>query len=235
MTGVPSWLAGALAGLMILVAAVAAGRLVCWLRARRAEADADALHVLTGIAMAGMFEPAIGVLPTIAWQVVFAAGAAWFTWQAARRRGGTGAVARHSHPAAHVVECGAMLYVLWPTAGRRSGMPGMAGHAGLIPGNPAIALVLAVGMLGYLLWAIDQLLSPARRPARASAPADRARVPADLARVPAAGGDGEAPPLGRPADLHQERARGTLLAPRLAAWQKITMGLAMGYMLVTML
>ena len=82
-------------------------------------------------------------------------------------------------------------------------MPAMAGHAGLIAGNPAIALVLAVGMLGYLLWAIDQLLSPARRRARTD-------------RLP----DG---------------ARGTLVAPRLAAWQKITMGLAMGYMLVTML
>jgi Domain of unknown function (DUF5134) len=203
MTGGPPWLAGALAGLMILVAAVAAGRLPWLLRARRAETDADALHVLTGIAMAGMFEPALGVLPTIAWQVVFAAGAAWFTWQGVRRRRGADAFAWHSHPAAHVVECGAMLYVLWPAAGRPSGMPAMAGHAGLIAGNPAVALVLAVGMLGYLLWAIDQLLSPARRRARTD-------------RLP----DG---------------ARGMLVAPRLAAWQKITMGLAMGYMLVTML
>jgi hypothetical protein len=205
MTGGSPWLAGALAGLMILVAVVAAGRLAWWLRTRRSEADADAdaLHVLTGIAMAGMFEPAIGLLPAVAWQVVFAAGAAWFTWQGARRRRGADAFAWHSHPAAHVVECGAMLYVLWPAAGRRSGMPAMAGHAGLIAGNPAIALVLAVGMLGYLLWGIDQLLSPARRRARTD-------------RLPAG-------------------ARGTLVAPRLATWQKITMGLAMGYMLVTML
>lgn len=229
MTGGPPWLAGALAGLMILVAAVAAGRLVWWLRARRAEADADALHVLTGVAMAGMFEPAIGLLPTIAWQVVFAAGALWFTWQAVRRSDDTGAVARHSHPAAHVVECGAMLYVLWPAAGRGFGMAGMAGHAGLIAGNPAIALVLAVGMLGYLLWAIDQLLSPTRRRSA------RAGAQPDLARVRAIGGDDGALPLGRPADPLQDRATGTLLAPRLAACQKITMGLAMGYMLVTML
>jgi Domain of unknown function (DUF5134) len=227
MTGGPPWLAGALAGLMILVAAVAAGRLPWLLRARRAETDADALHVLMGIAMAGMFEPAIGVLPTIAWHVVFAAGVAWFTWQAVRRIGGTGAVAPHSHPAAHVVECGAMLYLLWPATGRRTGMQGMAGHAGLIAGNPAIALVLAVGLLGYLLWAIDHLLSSAqRRRARAGAPAD-------LARFPAAGGDSDALPHGRSADPHQTRR--TLLAPRLAACQKITMALAMGYMLVTML
>jgi hypothetical protein len=209
MTSGPPWLSAALAALMILVAALAAGRLAFRLRARRAEADADVLHVLTGIAMAEMFEPGIGRLPTIAWQVVFAAGAVWFTWQAVRRRGSAGPVARHSHPAAHVVECGAMLYVLWPAAGGRSGMPAMAGHAGLIAGNPAIALVLAVGVFGYLLWAIDQLLSAAR---------SRGAMAAALVRIPGAGGGGS-----------------PVLAPRLAACQKITMTLAMGYMLVTML
>jgi hypothetical protein len=227
MTGSPPWLAGAFTGLLILVAAVAAGRLVWRLRARRAETDVDALHLLTGIAMAGMFEPAIRLLPTIAWRVAFAAGAAWFTWQAVRRSGGSGAVALRSNPAAHVVECGAMLYVLWPASGRRSGMSGMAGHAGLIGGNPAIAVVLAIGLLGYLLSAIDQHLSPVR-PRRA-----RARASADLARFPAAGGDSDALPRGRSADSH--RTTGTLLAPRLAACQKVTMGLAMGYMLITML
>ncbi len=86
MTG-PPWLAGALAALMILVAAAAAARLCWWrLHGRPADADADALHVLMGIAMAGMFEPGIGPVPAIAWQFVFAVAATWFTWQAARRR-----------------------------------------------------------------------------------------------------------------------------------------------------
>jgi Domain of unknown function (DUF5134) len=223
----PPWLAGALAALMLLVAAVAGGRLCWWrLRARRPEADADALHVLMGVAMAGVFEPGIGPVPAVAWQVVFAAAAAWFTWQAIGRRGGAGAAARLSHPAAHVVECGAMLYMLWPPARGRVGMSGMAIHTGTISGNPAIALVLAVGMLGYLVWAIDQLLSRGRR-----TPA-QAEVSAALTSDAAAGG---APPHGQPSGPRQDSAPVPLLAQRLAACQKITMGLAMGYMLVTML
>jgi hypothetical protein len=210
----PSWLAGALAALMLAVAAAAAARL-CWrLRGRRAETDADALHVLMGVAMAGMFEPGIGSVPAVAWQAVFTAGAAWFAWQAIRRRGSVTA-ARQSHPGPHVVECGAMLYVLWPTATSRTGMSGMAANAGAISGNPAIALVLAVGLLGYLVWAVDQLLDRGRRgPARAE--------PSAVLASDAAGPRG-----GYPA--------GPVPAPRLAACQKITMGLAMCYMLVTML
>jgi hypothetical protein len=193
----------------------------------RSEADADALHVLMGVAMAGRFEPGIGPVPAFAWQVVFAVGAAWFTWQAIRRRGGSGAAARHSR-AAHVVECGAMLYMLWPGAKGGVGMSGMAEHAGAIAGNPAIAFVLAVGMLGYLVWAIDQLLSRERR-----APA-RAEVSAVLAGDAAAAGDGGAPPPAQPAGPREKSAAGPLFAPRLAACQKITMGFAMGYMLVTL-
>jgi hypothetical protein len=223
----PPWLAGALAALMLLVAAVA-GRRLCWwrLRARRPEADTDALHVLMGVAMAGMFEPRIGPVPAFAWQVVFALAAAWFIWQAIRRRGGAGAASPHSHPAAHVVECGAMLYMKWPATRAGAGMSAMPTHTGAISGNPAIALVLAVGMLGYLVWAIDQLLSRHRRtPARAG-------VSAAQTSDAAAGG---APPHGQPSVPRHHHAPGPLLAPRLAACQKITMGLAMGYMLVTML
>ena len=227
----PGWLAGILAALMILVAAAAAGRL-CWWRlpARRAEADADTLHVLMGIAMAGMFEPGIGPVPAIAWQAVFAAAAAWFTAQTIRRRGGTGTTATHSHPAAHVVECGAMLYMLWPTGASRhvSSMPAMAGHPGVIAGNPAIALVLAVGMLGYIVWAIDQLLSRARSaPARTAAAAGTD----DMGTRRDAG----TRPNRNTADPRANGTADSPLAPRLAACQKITMGLAMGYMLLTML
>jgi Domain of unknown function (DUF5134) len=224
----PSWLAGTLAALMLAVAAVAAGRL-CWrLRAGRAEADADALHVLTGVAMAGMFEPGLGSAPAAAWQAVFTATAAWFTWQSIRRRGGTVTAARQSHPGAHVVECGAMLYVLWPAATGGTGMSGMAEHAGAISGNPAIALVLAVGMLGYLVRATDQVLSRQRR-GRASV-----ELSAVLASDADPGHDGGTAPA-RQAGPRGANPAGQVLAPRLAACQTITMGLAMGYMLVTML
>jgi hypothetical protein len=230
MTGPPS-LAGVLAALMILVAAAAAARL-CWsrLRGQPAEADADALHVLMGVAMAGMFEPGIGPVPAIAWQVVFAAAAAWFAWQAIRRRGGAGSPARYSHPASHVVECGAMLYMLWPAAGHHAAsMPGMAGSADAIAGNPALALVLAVGMLGYVMWAIDQLISRTR-PSHAGDSRDAAQA-GDIATRR----DDSPWPRRKPANPHRSSAAGLLLAPRFAACQKITIGLAMGYMLLTML
>jgi Domain of unknown function (DUF5134) len=229
MTG-PPWLAGVLAALMILVAASAAARL-CWLRprGRPAQADGDVLHVLMGAAMAGMFEPGIGPVPAVAWQVVFAAAAAWFTWQAIRRRG-TIVPAPYSHPASHVVECGAMLYMLWPAAAshRPGSMPGMTGHAGAVADNPALALVLAVCMLGYIVWAIDQLL--ARRPATARIHAGAGLQASDMARQ-----NGGTRSLRKPASPRPGHGSGPPHAPRLAACQKITMGLAMGYMLVTML
>jgi hypothetical protein len=229
MTG-PPWLAGVLAALMIMVAASAAARL-CWLRPRSglAQTDGDALHVLMGAAMAGMFEPGIGPVPSGAWQVVFAAAAAWFTWQAIRRRG-TSIPVPYSHPASHVVECGAMIFMLWPASAshRQAGMPGMTGHADAVAGNPALALVLAVCMLGYIVWAIDQLL--ARRPATA-----RVRAGAGLQARGMARQHGGARSPRQPAGPRPGYAGRPPRAARLAACQKITMGLAMGYMLLTML
>ncbi len=118
-----------------------------------------------------------------------------------------------------------MIYMFWPSAPGRlmAGMPAMSGHAGVIAGNPAIALLLAGGMLGYTMWAIDQLLSRVRLTA-VPAGADGAGCRGDSVTASA-----------RRAGLRKNPAAGSLLAPRLAALQKIAMGLAMGYMLLTML
>ena len=165
MTG-PSWLAGAFAALMLLIAASCAVRLVISrLRGRATEIDADGLHVVMGVAMAGMLEPRLSPLPGIVWQAMFAAAAAWFGWQAIRARSRRPGGWRCAHPAPHAVECAAMIYMLLPARSRprpRAGMamPGMSGPAAA--GNPALALVLALFMLGYILWTTDQLaaLSP---------------------------------------------------------------------------
>jgi len=86
MTG-PGWLAAGFAGLMLLIAAACAGRLAIWqLRGRDTEPEADGLHVLMGVAMAGMLEPRLIPVPTVAWRAVFAGAAAWFAWQAIRAR-----------------------------------------------------------------------------------------------------------------------------------------------------
>jgi hypothetical protein len=220
MTG-PLWLAPLLAVLMLLVAAGSAIRLVLWrLRGRAAEPEADALHAVMGVAMAGMLEPRIGGVPNLAWEVVFAAAAAWFCLRAISQRGARPDVAcagrpsgdwRCLHPAVHGAESAVMIYMLVPlgTEGRRPAMamPGMSGPASTA--NPALSLVLAAFMLCYILWVADRLVTQSRARA-AGRPAG--------AQLPASG-----------------TARGVpeaALTSRLAACSKIAMGLAMGYMLL---
>lgn len=209
MTG-PAWLVGAFAALMMLIATCCAGRLVIGrLRGRAAELDADGLHLLMGVAMAGMFEPLLSPVPDTIWLAIFAAAAAWFSWLAFRTRTRSQLRgSRSAHPAPHAVECAAMVYMLRPAGSLAAGhgpgmtMAAMSGPGGAGPGNPALALILALFMVGYILWTTDRLAALSR--ARAAGPAE--------------------PGPGSPS-----------LAPRVAASYKIAMGIAMGYMLVMML
>jgi hypothetical protein len=115
----PSWLAGTFAAVMILTGAYSASRLaVGSLRGRATEFDADALHAVMGVAMAGMLVPRLSVLPHSAWAVVFGIGAAWFGWHAVRlRRVGACGSSRCRFPVPHLIECAAMLYMLLPVHG----------------------------------------------------------------------------------------------------------------------
>jgi hypothetical protein len=235
----PAWLAGSFAVLMVVIAVYCACRLaISWLGRRDTERDADALHVLMGAAMAGMLQPRLAPVPGPAWRVVFAAAAAWFAWQAIRagRRGAAGP--RCAYPAPHAVECAVMVYMLvpvgsWPTGhGPGMAMPGM--NQGATAGNPALTLVLALFMLGYVLWVTDRLARLSR--ARAAAPARGTaalRLSLAAVTVPAAA---SAPGAPSPSAVSHERSPGrAVLAPRLAACYKVAMGIAMGYMLVMML
>jgi hypothetical protein len=75
----PAWLAGGFAVLMVVIALCCAARLaISRLRSRNTELDADGLHVLMGVAMAGMLEPRLTPVPVIAWRAVFVIAAAWF-------------------------------------------------------------------------------------------------------------------------------------------------------------
>lgn len=234
----PAWLAPGFAVLMIVIAVYCAARLaISRLHGRSTERDADALHVLMGIAMAGMLEPRLTPVPVTAWRAVFTAAAAWFTWQAIRRS--RQAASGHSaHPAAHAVECAAMVYMLLPLGSWPAGhdpamaMPGMSQQT--TAGNPALTLVLALFMLGYVLWVTDRLAGLSR--ARAAAPARSVAAPRPslaAVTVPAAASALGAPSPG--AASHERPPDGAALAPRLAACYKIAMAIAMGYMLVMML
>jgi hypothetical protein len=233
----PAWLAGGFAVLMIVIAVYCACRLaMASLRGRDTELDTDGLHVLMGVAMAGMLEPRLTPISGTAWRAVFAAAAAWFAWQAIRP-GGRADRARCAHPAPHAVECAVMVYMLvpvgsWPAGhGPGMAMPGMS--QGATAGNPALTLVLALFMLGYVLSATDRLARLSR--ARAAAPALGAAAPRPspaAVTVPAAA---IAPGAHSCAASREHPPGRAALAPRLAACYKIAMGIVMGYMLVMML
>jgi hypothetical protein len=231
-----AWLAGAFAALMIATAVYCAGRLAAWrLRGRDTELDTDGLHVLMGVAMAGMFEPQLSVLPGTAWRAVFTVAGAWFAWQAIRP-GGRGRGAWCAYPVPHAVECAAMVYMLLfvgsqPAGREATAMPGMIGGAA---GSPAITLLLALFMLGYVVWTIDRLATLSLARAAVTAPgtamgngssaAATVPVAATIPGTPRPGGTGYAGTPDRPA-----------LVPRPAICCKIAMGIAMGYMLAMML
>jgi hypothetical protein len=110
-------------------------------------------------------------------------------------------------------------------------MPGMSGPAAAHP-NPAIALVLALFMLGYILWTTDQLaaLSPLRQAAAGRGSATASQAPATHQQSPV-----REPAAPSPAATYGRRVASPPLAPRLAARSKIAMSPATGYMLITML
>jgi hypothetical protein len=229
---------------MILIAAYSASRLAASRRRGLAtEADADGLHVFMGAAMAGMLMPQLALLPASAWTVVFGTGATWFGICALRSRTPATVSWRCRYPVPHLIECVAMLYMLLAPLAAQKGagmaMQGMGISPGAPAGFPALAVVLALFMLGYVLWAGDQLASLARARATMAAPA---RIPAHraLVTVPAAPrAAGLASTAGAPDTIaapDQESASSQVqLAPGLAAVSKIAMSITMGYMLLLML
>jgi hypothetical protein len=245
----PAWLAAMLAVVMIATAVYCTGRLAAArLRRRFTEVDADAVHVIMGVAMAGMLLPGLSPLPGTAWEAVFGAAAAWFAYRVARSRLRRDAAAsrwRCTHPVPHLVESAAMVYMLaapgswpgWPD--HAMAMPGMGGDRAVAGGSLAtVTVILALFMIGYVLWTADQLTALARAHVAVArgAPRDESGI-----RVIAAGRSGVAgmPDVtgaadGVPPEL-ANRPGGSALAPRLAACYKIAMGIAMGYMLILML
>jgi hypothetical protein len=266
----PSWLAGILAVTMIATAGYCAFRLIiARAHQRRDERDVDLVHTVMGVAMAGMLVSWLNPLPDVVWAVMFGAGSGWFGWRAWRGRQhrsdtGDSAQSPYRHHVPHLVMCGAMVYMLLT-----AGVVVSATHPGLAMGGPAaagrfplLALVLAIFMVGYVMWQADRL------PALARASTPRAAPEATLELVPlAAGGvqatqpyeratqSGEQPTQAdEPApDPHSGPRRGGMFSPRpagqdnmpplahrmlsphLTACCQIAMAVTMGYMLILML
>ena len=254
--GAPIWLTASFAALMLTVATYCAGRLAVARRWQRpTELDTDAGHVLMGLAMAGLLVSRLRLLPAAAWEAVFAAGAIWFAWQLLRSRRTAAASWRCLHPAPHLVECAAMLYMFFAATPLtpRAAVTGMTA----LPASrfSVLALLMALFMVAYVVRVADRI--PLRTPAPAVTPATPAPAPAvtpanrafALAVSSASPARASNPALSDAlASLDTPATPGTSapagyapattrprLAPRCAALCKIAMGLTMAYMLVLML
>jgi hypothetical protein len=207
----PSWLADVLAAVVIAVAVFSAARLIASgrQRRRRGEVDADGVHVLMGVAMAGMFVPRLATFPNPVWEVVFAGGALWFGWRTAQDRrhrsladqpgltshpspGDLASLTSRSgrasllgisgpccrYPLPHLVDCVAMLYMLWaiPAAGAVGVVSGaVSGGMSVMGGTgaglrlPALGLVFVVCICIYVVWLGDRIQSFSAAPLAAAA------------------------------------------------------------------
>ena len=156
----PGWLTGLLAAVMLTAAAYNATRLVAApRRGRAAELDADGVHVVMGVAMAGMLAPGLSFAPARLWQAFFVAAGTWFGWQflrtrPGRRQGTSLGPWRCPHPLPHLIECVAMVFMLALPAATASA--GMAAMGSTVTGTAArlspLTLLLALFMVGYVMW-----------------------------------------------------------------------------------
>jgi Domain of unknown function (DUF5134) len=252
MTG-PSWLADLLAVAMIATAAYCFSRLtVAWHSQRRTDYDVDGVHILMGVAMAGMLVPRLNPFWDSGWEVIFAAAVAWFGWQTIRGYRNELAVGRRwvAHHLQHVVACGAMLYMFLAVAPTRAGSSGagmaMGRSSGSMTTFPTLALVLTLVLVGYVIWNVDRFtsLAPVAALRAMTVPVSAVVAPALSASTASAAGpessvSGTATQVTQaPADPHAAQSAARTrppISPRLAACCEIVMGLTMGYMLITML
>jgi hypothetical protein len=248
---IPAWILDIFAGLMLVVAAVSAARLVAerpWrLRAQRAVlADIGVAHLLMAIAMAGMLTAGLQTLPDGAWEVIFGILTAWFAYRVARdlQVSGTRALAG-GHCAPHLIHAAAMLYMfaaLTAPAAHGSGMSGMTGMGTL--SLPFLAFIFALTLIGYSIWDLDQLSGPGASGHYSLVTARVAPAGLVLAGVASSAGagpgsaaaatepatateTGPAEPV--PATVHAGRV---ILAPWVATSCRIAMGVTMALMLL---
>ena len=217
--GGPAWFTDIFAAASLAVAVYCAGRLAAARRWHRpTELDTDGAHVVMGVAMAGMLVSGLRTLPSAIWEVVFAAGAAWFGYRMLQaRRGAQPSPWRSSHPLPHLVECAAMvfMFLILPASVAVKATSGGMTMTATESRFSFLTLPLALFLFGYVVWLGDRVTLHAPALALATAPAG------------SSSGHGSGNPSPAPAQSY--------LAPRCAAICKITMGITMGYMLILML
>jgi Domain of unknown function (DUF5134) len=248
----PAWILDTLAAVMLVVAAVSAGRLAAarpWQQGSGV-IDTDVAHLLMAIAMAGMLAPGLSTpLPSTAWEVIFGLMTAWFAVRVVldARASGVRALAG-GHCAPHLVHSAAMLYMFLALTTPDAGMSGMsAGSGSMTLDHPTLAFIFAIILIGYTVWDLDQLsgrrysfgtagmsLAGAGMPAvtaMAAAESLAATLPgsstAEADPPPAADGHAAGGAAGGAGEL--------LLSPAVTVGCRIVMGIAMAFMLITAL
>jgi hypothetical protein len=239
MTGL-GWLTAGLAGLMLLIAGGCVVRLATWRRRDRAAGpEADVLHALMGVAMAGMLEPRLSPVPDAVWRAVFGVAVTWFAWRAIRARisrrdaGRERATTAH-HAMPHAVQCAAMLYMLVParSAVDSAGMAMTGMSTSGFLANPAIALLLVAFMLVYVMWTADQFAGRSR--ARTS-PVPAGQYPPGSTTADAVAADTVAAGTVAAGTVAAGTVAAHVPSLRFEAGCAIVMSIAMGYMLLPML
>jgi hypothetical protein len=261
----PSWILDTLAGVMLLVAAISAGRLMAarpW-AGSTGDADIDIAHLLMGIAMAGMLVVSLTTLPNGLWDAIFAVLTSWFGWRVYRESRGQGArVLADGHHMPHLVHSAAMLYMFVAlnatAAGSGGGMSGMGGSSGMAMQTlsaPVVAFIFILWLAAYVVLDLDRLSGPGHgrgsyfaRPALAGVTAGTGAVSLAASAMPAGTSAGAAAGQDQAADGSHPAGRGLLatggrsasarallLSPRAAAGCRITMGVTMAFMLVIMI
>jgi hypothetical protein len=232
-----------LAALMLAVAVYCLGRfLVSFASGRTTQRDADAVHTVMGVSMAGMLTPSLAAVPDGLWVLVFGASILWFGWRVVRdsdaQAVGRRAIGQHLP---HLLMSAAMVYMLivaeWTGAmnGRGATAFGM-GAAGMSAIRwPLLIVVITILLLGdgVLTFGLNlRQLVP-----------QRAQAGLALAQV----GGGEAGNGGlegtsvRDDAVRAEEVRAysaptaRLLAPRSGMVCQLVMSLVMGYMLLSLL
>ncbi|QMU74736.1 DUF5134 domain-containing protein [Streptacidiphilus sp. PB12-B1b] len=243
----PSWLSDSLAAIMLATAAYCAGRLVVSrLWHRRVEHDVDAVHLVMGVAMAGMLVPRLNPLGDTVWETVFALTSLWFAIRVILARRAAQVDRRAiGHHLAHLVLSGAMLYMYLAQSSATGGSASSGGMGGGMGGSiaggaryPTLALVLALVLFGYAVSVLDRTTPLPTQAQRNTEPGHRSGVTGDgraerVADVPETAGPQTA--VGENCGSPVHRTVRGLLAPRSANCCDIVMSVTMAYLLILML
>jgi Domain of unknown function (DUF5134) len=260
----PAWVTDIFAAFMLVVAAASAARLLAarpW-RHGAVVVDTDIAQILMAIAMAGMLASGLLTFNNTAWAVIFGVLTAWFGYRVVRDSRVSGVRALTSESGPHLFHGAAMLYMFLAvgtaSASSMAGMQMAAGTTMQIVRYPTLAFILAVILIGYAAWDLDQLhgfrhglavaLTPPPRPAFAGGAAGMGGTETGPAAFsgPAAGGGAAANSPASPAGTGRapspgaggngrSGAAGVLLSPGVTVGCRIVLGVTMALMLFLMI